>query len=168
VLSSAVRVFRARGQRAEDGVAATRDYRITAGKKPAGRRGGFTLVELMVSLTVVAIIAAVAYPAYQEHMRKGRRAAAQAFLVDTASRQQQYLLDARSYAVGTGAIAALSLTVPTDVAPFYTVEITPAAATVPPTYRILATPVATSAQAPDGALTLDQDGGRTRGGNPGW
>ena len=146
----------------------TREYKADTVGMPRALRGGFTLVELMVSLTVVAIIAAVAYPAYQDQMRKGRRAAAQAFLVDTASRQQQYLLDARRYAVGAGAIAALSLTVPTDVASFYTVEVTPAAATVPPSYQIVATPIAASAQAPDGALTLDQDGSRTRGGNPGW
>lgn len=137
-------------------------------EKPAARRGGFTLIELLVALTIVAILAAVAYPTYQDQIRKGRRAAAQAFLVDTANRQQQYLLDARSYATGAGAIAALSLTVPTDVAPFYTVEVTPAAATNPPTYQIQATPIAASSQAPDGALTLDHDGTRTRGGNPGW
>jgi len=148
-------------------VAATRDYTIT-GKRQGARRGGFTLIELMVSLAVVAVLAAVAYPAYQDHMRKGRRAAAQAFLIDTASRQQQYLLDARSYALGAGAMAALSLTLPSDVAPFYTVAVTPAVATVPPTYRIEATPVAASAQAPDGVLTLDQDGTKTRGGNAGW
>jgi len=149
-------------------VEVTREYNVDVVGTPRARRGGFTLVELMVSLTVVAILAAVAYPAYQDHMRKGRRAAAQAFIVDTASRQQQYLLDARRYAVGTGAIAALSLTVPSDVAPFYTVEVTPAVATVPPSYQIVATPIAASAQAPDGALTMDQEGARTRGGNPGW
>ena len=146
----------------------TREYSAIQRKRPNARRGGFTLIELMVSLTVVAILAAIAYPAYQDQMRKGRRAAAQAFIVDTASRQQQYLLDARSYAIGAGAFAALSLAVPGDVASFYTVEVTPAIATVPPTYQILATPIAASAQAADGALTLDQDGVKTRAGNPGW
>ena len=96
------------------------------------------------------------------------RGGAQAFLMDIASRQQQYLLDARTFAIGDGAIAALSLTVPTDVSPFYTVQVTPAIATVPPTYQIVATPVAASAQSSDGALTLNQDGSRTRAGNPGW
>lgn len=130
--------------------------------------GGFTLIELMVSLVVVAILAAIAYPAYQDHMRKGRRAAAQAFLVDAASRQQQYLLDARTYAVGDGAIAALNLTVPADVGSYYTLAVEPGAPTTPPSFRLVATPVAGSAQAPDGAITIDHEGSRTRGGNPGW
>ena len=133
-----------------------------------GASGGFTLLELMVSFIVVAILAAIAYPEYLEQMRKGRRAAAQAFVVDVASRQQQYLLDARTYALGPGALAALNLTVPGEVAPFYTVTIDPAVPTTPPTYRIVATPVASSPQASDGVLALDQEGNRTRGGNPGW
>lgn len=130
------------------------------------RAAGFTLVELMVSLSVVAIVAAIAYPSYQEQMRKGRRAAAQAFLVEVAAREQQYLLDARTYAVGAGAVTSLNLTVPNEVAPYYTVTVEPAAATSPPTYRLIATPV--DAQTADGVLTLDQDGAKTRAGQPGW
>lgn len=146
----------------------TREYRVTYEARLSLKVGGFTLIELMIVITIIAILAAVALPAYQDQLRKGRRAAAQAFLVEVASRQQQYLLDARSYAVGDGAIAALNLNVPSDVASFYTVTVSPAAATVPPTYRLQATPVAASAQAPDGTLTLDQDGARTRAGSPGW
>jgi len=122
----------------------------------------------MVAVMIVAILAVLSYPSYQEHLRKGRRAAAQAFLIETASRQQQYLLDARRYAVGAGALTTLNMTVPATVTPFYTVTVNPAVATVPPTYQLVATPVAGSVQAPDGVLTLDQDGTRTRGGNPGW
>ena len=129
---------------------------------------GFTLVELMVVITILAIVAAVAYPSYQDHIRKGRRAAAQAFLVEVGSRQQQYLLDARSYAVGAGALAALNMTVPADVSPFYTVSVEPAAPTVPPTYLLVATPVEGSVQAPDGALTLAHDGSRAHNGKPAW
>ena len=134
-----------------------------------GRRGtGFTLVELMVALVVLAVVAALAYPMYTDQMRKGRRAAAQAFLVDLASRQQQYLLDARSYAVGATALTSLSLSVPPEVAPFYTVTVEPTAPTSPPTYRLVATPAAGTPQVADGTLTLDQEGAKTRGGSAGW
>ena len=134
------------------------------------RRGcaGFTLVELLVALAVVAVVAALAYPMYSDQMKKGRRAAAQAFLVEVASRQQQYLIDARNYAVGAGAIAALSLTVPPEVAQFYTVNVEPEVVTNPPTYRLVAAPVEGSDQASDGSITLDQEGSRTRGGVAGW
>jgi type IV pilus assembly protein PilE len=122
----------------------------------------------MVAVAVVAILGAIAYPSYQDHLRKGRRAAAQAFLVEVGSKQQQYLLDARKYAVGAGAIATLNMTVPAPVSQFYTVAIEPNAPTVPPTYRIVATPISGSVQVKDGALTLAHDGAKTRGGNAGW
>lgn len=132
------------------------------------RRGGFTLVELMVTVVIVAILLAIALPSYQEHLRKGRRAAAQAFLVDVAGREQQYLIDARSYAVGAGALGRLSLTVPEEVSRFYTVTVEPAAAAVPPRYVVTATPLAGSPQVQDGVLTLEHTGTKTRNGVQGW
>ena len=146
-------------------------YREThgaTGTAPIGRRAGFTLIELMVAVAIVAIVAAIAYPSYQDHLRKGRRAAAQAFLVEISSKQQQYLLDARKYAIGADALTTLNMTVPTTVSQFYTVTVGPAVATVPPTYTLTATPIAGSVQVKDGALTLTHDGTKTRGGNPGW
>lgn len=129
---------------------------------------GFTLVELMITVAVVAILLAVALPSYQEHLRKGRRAAAQAFLMDVASREQQYLIDARSYAVGAGALGRLSLTIPDDVSRFYTVTIEPATAAVPPRYVVTATPLAASSQVHDGVLTLEHTGTKTRNNVRGW
>jgi type IV pilus assembly protein PilE len=130
--------------------------------------GGFSLLELMIALVVIVVLAAIGYPSYQDHLRKGRRAAAQTFIVETASRQQQYLLDARIYAVGDGAIAALNLTVPAEVAPYYTITVEPAAPTTPPTYTIRAAPVSGSQQAADGDLTMDQTGNKLRGGTHAW
>ena len=126
------------------------------------------MIELAITMVVIAILVSIAYPSYMDHMRKGRRAAAQSFMVDTANRQQQYLLDARAYAVGPGALTALNLSVPPDVAPYYTLDVTPAAPTVPPTYTIVATPIAGSPQAIDDVLTLDSQGLKTRAGQPGW
>jgi len=122
----------------------------------------------MIVVVIVAILAMIAYPSYEDHMRKGRRSAAQNFLADIATRQQQYLLDARQYAVGAGALGALNMTVPTEVVPFYAVTINPAAPTVPPSYTLMATPLPGSRQVPDGALTLDSSGAKTRNGQPGW
>ena len=122
----------------------------------------------MIAVAIVAILTAIAYPSYQEHLRKSRRAAAQSFMVDVAARQQQYLIDARSYAGGTGAIGALNLAVPGDVSRFYTVTVGPAAPTLPPSYTITATPTAGSVQVPDGVLTLDHQGAKTRNGQSGW
>lgn len=131
------------------------------------RQNGFSLIELMIAVVVVAVLAAVAYPSYQEHLRKSRRASAQAFMMEVANRQQQYLLDARNYAVGSTALTTLNLTTPTDVSAHYTVAVTPTAPTTPPSYTITATPSST-VQTSDGALTLDYQGNKTRAGQSGW
>jgi type IV pilus assembly protein PilE len=133
---------------------------------------GFTLIEVMVVVVIVAVLAAIGYPSYQNHMRKGARAAAQTEMMKIADRQAQYLLDARSYAIGSGALTALNVTLPSDVSVKYTVTITAADGTdtpsTPPSYTIRATPVTGGAQAPDGELTLTHTGAKTRAGNAGW
>ena len=62
------------------------------------KAGGFTLIELMITVAIVGILAAIAYPSYTSHIQKGARRAAQAQMLDIANRQQQYLLANRGYA----------------------------------------------------------------------
>jgi type IV pilus assembly protein PilE len=125
---------------------------------------GFTLTELMIVVAIAAILAAIAWPSYQAQLRKGRRADAQAFMMDVANREQSYLLDQRSYATGATALASLNETVPASVAQYYAVTV--AAGPAVPGFTITATP--SGIQAPDGALTLDSTGQKTRNGVSGW
>ena len=133
---------------------------------------GFTLIEVMVVVVIVGVLAAIGYPSYQNHMRKGARASAQAEMMKIADRQAQYLLDARTYAVGSGALTALNISLPTDVSVKYTVTITAADGTdtpsTPPSYTIRATPITGGAQVADGELTLAHTGAKTRAGYSGW
>ncbi len=118
---------------------------------------GFTLIELMITVAIVAILAAIAYPSYINHIIKGRRAAAQASLLDIAQRQQQYLLDSRSYA---STLTLLNVTPPSDVTAYYTISIAASAGT-PPTFTVTATPIAGSSQANDVTLSIDNAGVKT-------
>jgi type IV pilus assembly protein PilE len=51
---------------------------------------GFTLIEVMVVVSIVAILAAIAYPSYQENVRRGRRADAQSVLLQAAQWMERY------------------------------------------------------------------------------
>ena len=121
------------------------------------RRRGFTLLELLVAVAIVGILAAVAYPSYQQQVRKSRRAEAQSFLMAVAGRQQQFLLDTRAYAL---TVAAVGVPVPASVGSNYTLAIAVAAGP-PPTYTVTATPNGTQADEACGTLSIDQAGAKT-------
>jgi type IV pilus assembly protein PilE len=59
---------------------------------------GLTLVELLVALTIIGILTAIAYPSYLDQVRKSRRAVAKSALLDSANRQEQYFFAHRAYA----------------------------------------------------------------------
>jgi len=125
----------------------------------SARARGFTLIEVMITVAIVAILAGVALPSYREHVRKSRRAEAQAYLMALASRQQQFLLDRRSYATD---VTTIGLMAPANVAASYDVVVA-AVVGPPPTFRLTATPKASTDQIKErcGTLSIDNTGGKT-------
>ena len=67
----------------------TRPPRVFARRAPAVPRG-FTLMELLVATAAVAILAAIALPAFFEQLARARRAEAQAALLEDAGFMQHY------------------------------------------------------------------------------
>jgi type IV pilus assembly protein PilE len=63
----------------------------------AGRFRGFTLIELMIVVMIVAFLSAIAFPAYQEQQRKGKRAEGKAKLVTVAQRLERRYTDSGTY-----------------------------------------------------------------------
>ncbi|OWW23007.1 type IV pilin protein [Noviherbaspirillum denitrificans] len=125
-------------------------------QNPKHRRG-FTLIELMISMVIVTILAAVALPSYRNYVKRGKRAAAQAQMMDIANRQQQYFLDKRSYAT-KDELQSAGYSLPSEVSAYYSYDIAvPSSGT--PAYTITFTP--TGSQASDGALTLNNAGVKT-------
>jgi type IV pilus assembly protein PilE len=131
--------------------------------RPPVRHAGFTLIELMIAVAIVAIVAMIAIPSYKAQLVKGRRSSAEAALLDIAQREQQYLLDARGYAYSVTAlysVAALNAAIPVNVLNYYTISFAPPPLVGPPTFTALATPIAGTAQAGDVTLTIDQTGAK--------
>lgn len=118
------------------------------------RAAGFSLIELMVTVAIVGILAAVAYPAYGKYLARGHRGAAQSQMLGMALAQSQYLADSRGYAATPTALGMLP---PAEVSAWYTISI--AVIDGPPsTYTITATPVAGTSQVADGVLSINSAG----------
>jgi type IV pilus assembly protein PilE len=58
---------------------------------------GFTLLELMMVVTIIAILSAIAIPAYSDYVTRGRIIEATAGLGDARAKMEQYFQDNRSY-----------------------------------------------------------------------
>ena len=115
------------------------------------RSRGFTLIELMIVVAIIAILATIAFPAYSRYLARSHVSAAQAYLMNLAQRQQQYLLDNRDYA-DDATIKGL-IPVPSGVAADYTVtEVDPTTCTPRPCFSISATTVSTGVVATNGGV----------------
>ena len=124
------------------------------------KTSGFSLVELMVVTGIIAILGAIAIPAYRQYVIRGNRSAAMAQMMDLANREQQFLLVNRAYADKPTLEASGYLLSP-EVSRFYSWNVvTPLGAQ--PSFIITFTPL--GGQVKDGALTLDSEGNKSPAG----
>jgi type IV pilus assembly protein PilE len=134
------------------------------------KKSGFTVVELLVVLTILAILLAIVLPSYSQYRITANRAAAKAFLLEIFNRQDVRIGQTGTYA---STLVDLGLTIPADVQTAgYAVSITTTTLTLQaavgtepavtmPGFTASATPAGESIQINDGTLTINQFGLKT-------
>ena len=132
---------------------------------------GFTLIELMITVAIVAILASVAYPSYQQYVIRSNRSEAQQVMLDIANREEEFLLNNRRYGTccGSSDDIKISSSDMDHATKLYEIKATPA--NNPPGYVITSKPLPNSIQAKDdnascssspaGLLQLDSVGLKT-------
>ena len=113
---------------------------------------GFSLIELMVVVAVIAILAAFATPTYRDYVLRAARTDAKNSLVDLAARQERFRFANNAYATTLTQLNAGS----TSLDGKYSLTMAGSATT----FSITATPAGTQVQDKCGALTLNQAGVR--------
>lgn len=123
---------------------------------------GFTLIELMIAVAIIAILAAIAWPMWQEYVVRTHRTAARACLMEQAQFMERFYTQNMSYATDrngsdvdlpAGGCAA-------EQSRFYTFSLAEVDDT---TYVIEAAPQGTQATRDTkcGTLAVDQSGAKT-------
>lgn len=127
--------------------------------RPGAHAKGFTLIEVMITVGIVAILAAIAYPAYQQQVIKTHRGAAKACLSQYAQFMERRYTTTLTYAGDDPLLGCASegqldthygITVQNKSATTYTVQAAP-------------TPSFAARDTRCGTLTLNQAGTRTAG-----
>lgn len=122
---------------------------------------GFTLIELMIVITIVAILAAIAYPSYQNYILKSRRVDAEGNLLELGQYLERYFTENGRYDQDRGGTA---VSLPFNKSPkegtatFYNLAFTAGEPTAT-TFELSASPAGSQAEDTDcGVLSLDHTG----------
>ncbi|MDD5320256.1 MAG: type IV pilin protein [Methylococcales bacterium] len=132
------------------------------------RSAGFTLIELMIAVAIIAILAAIAVPAYSEYVTRSKRADGKAALLSLQLAQEKYRANCAQYATGIHAstmsciLGGTHNLVSSTTSPdgYYTIAITAADANG---YTTTAAPTFTDAKC--GTLGINQAGTKTETGS---
>ncbi|RVU41767.1 type IV pilin protein [Rheinheimera riviphila] len=124
---------------------------------------GFSLMELMVAVTIIGIIVAVALPSYNSHMLNTRRTTATSCVVELAQFMERVYTTSMDYSKNAGVATVLPpSSCRNDLADFYTLSLVATAQT----FTLTATPIGVQAKDTScGILTLDHAGARTAAGS---
>ncbi|QIC64500.1 prepilin-type N-terminal cleavage/methylation domain-containing protein [Acinetobacter schindleri] len=121
-------------------------------------QAGFTLIELMITVAIIAILAAIVLPNYSNYVVRAHRTDAQAAMLNLAQYMESQYNASFSYPAESNIPS--SLMSPTNISDYYTFDFDDDA-TSEQSFKITATPTARQNDTQCGTLTLNEQGAKT-------
>ena len=117
-------------------------------------RQAFTLIEIMIVIAIIGILAAIAYPSYQNYKVRTHRVEAQSELMSIAHSMSLYKNSNGNYTAATISQIYGSTVTPKQGTALYdlTLNVTPS------TWELVAVPKPSTSQSGNGSLVLDSQG----------
>ncbi len=112
------------------------------------KQGGFTLIELMITVVVVSILTSIALPSFRENIRQGRRLEARSLLLENAQFMERFFTENNRYnlrADGTTAVILPIIASPRNGPRLYAISFDTLAPLTGDSFNLQAVPVAGSA-----------------------
>jgi type IV pilus assembly protein PilE len=125
---------------------------------------GFTLIEVMITVAIIGILSAVALPSYQSYIQKSRRSEARVILMDAASKQEQYILNFRTYTTTMTALGYATSPAISETGLYSVAAVAGACGNIARCYTLTATAVTGKGQDKDTkcrSFSLDSTGTKT-------
>jgi len=126
--------------------------------------GGFTLIELMIVVAIVGILATIAYPSYQDYVRRAARAEARAKMLNMVLLQERNFSDRGAYvAVASGPLTDGWQTANWSGSSYNSrkYDVTATVGNPANTFTVTATPSNGFSEPACGALSVTSDGTRS-------
>lgn len=124
---------------------------------------GFTLIEVMVTVAILAILSAIAYPLYESQSRKGKRATAMALMEEVAQEEQRYFSHMNTFTITVKDLPGIKSA--TSAGGYYSITVAPAAAgSIANSFVVTAEPL-TADQKKDSCQKLTLTDREVRGGS---
>lgn len=127
-------------------------------ESPLQSANGFTLIELMITVAIVGILAAIAYPSYTAYIARGHRAEAKQGLLELAQFMERTYTEQNTYIPGGVAPALPFATMPKSGTTVYNLALS---ASTTNTYTLTATATGSMAADACGDFSLDNTGLQT-------